>query len=261
MIIEKNTLYLVCTPIGNLDDMTFRAVEVLKNVDLIGAEDTRNSLKLLNHFDIKKPMISYYEHNKKERGDIIIAEILEGKTFALITDAGMPAISDPGEELVRQCHEAGIKVCPIPGASAVICAVSSSGLPTGRFAFEGFLSMNNKNRKAHLEGLVAEKRTMVFYEAPHKLKNTLLDFQKYFGDRGLCIAREITKKFEEIERTTVAKAIAKYDLTQPRGEFVLVLEGANDAEKIYDKEEIFALLKEFDDKGIRGRTGLRRCAS
>lgn len=225
MEIKTNTLYLVGTPIGNLSDMTYRAVEVLQKVDFIAAEDTRNALKLLNHFDIKKPLVSYFEHNKRERGEMIAQRILQGESCALITDAGMPAISDPGEDLAALCHEKGILVSPIPGACAAVCALATSGMPSGRFCFEGFLSTSTKSRKEHLAALVKEERTMIFYEAPHKLLSTLKDMETAWGDRKLVIARELTKIYEEIEVTTLFQAVQKYTDKTPKGEFVLVVAG------------------------------------
>ncbi|MGN1131113.1 MAG: 16S rRNA (cytidine(1402)-2'-O)-methyltransferase, partial [Ruminococcus sp.] len=191
-----NTLYVVGTPIGNLSDMSPRAVDTLRNVDFIAAEDTRVTLKLLNHFDIKKPMVSYYEHNKRERGEIICNRILSGESCAIVTDAGMPCISDPGEDLIKLCQEKGIKTIVVPGPSAVISALAVSGLETGRFCFEGFLSVNKKSRREHLQSLADETRTMIFYEAPHKLPSTLKDLYSSFGDRKLTIVREITKIHE-----------------------------------------------------------------
>lgn len=218
-------LFVIATPIGNLGDITYRAVETLREVDFIAAEDTRVSAKLLNHFDIKKPMISYFEHNKRAKGEEIVQKILDGQSCGLITDAGTPAISDPGEDIVALCFEKNIEVVPIPGASAVISALCVSGQPTGRFTFEGFLSTNKKNRLEHLVSLENETRTMVFYEAPHKLRKTLEDMQKYFGDRPLTICREITKKFEEYINTTLVQANELYTTKDPRGEYVLVIAG------------------------------------
>ena len=203
-------LYVVGTPIGNLGDMSPRAVETLEMVDFIAAEDTRVTLKLLNHFSIKKPMISYFEHNKYERGEIICQRILSGENCAVVTDAGMPCISDPGELLVKQCREYGIKVAAVPGASAVITALALSGLPTGRFTFEGFLSVNKKSRREHLNEVKNEKRTMIFYEAPHKLNATLRDMLEAFGDRNIAVVRELTKIHEEVINTTLEKAVAEY---------------------------------------------------
>ena len=225
-------LYVVGTPIGNLGDMSPRAVETLEMVDFIAAEDTRVTLKLLNHFSIKKPMISYFEHNKYERGEIICQRILSGKNCAVVTDAGMPCISDPGELLVKQCREYGIKVAAVPGASAVITALALSGLPTGRFTFEGFLSVNKKSRREHLNEVKNEKRTMIFYEAPHKLNATLRDMLEAFGDRNIAIVRELTKIHEEVINTTLEKAVAEYAENPLKGEIVLIIEGAGDnAEK------------------------------
>ncbi len=225
-------LYVVGTPIGNLGDMSPRAVETLEMVDFIAAEDTRVTLKLLNHFSIKKPMISYFEHNKYERGEIICQRILSGENCAVVTDAGMPCISDPGELLVKQCREYGIKVAAVPGASAVITALALSGLPTGRFTFEGFLSVNKKSRREHLNEVKNEKRTMIFYEAPHKLNATLRDMLEAFGDRNIAVVRELTKIHEEVINTTLEKAVAEYAENPLKGEIVLIIEGAGDnAEK------------------------------
>ena len=220
-------LYLVPTPIGNLGDISVRCRETLENADFIAAEDTRVSLKLLNHLGIKKSLVSYYEHNKAFKGDKIIERILAGETCALVSDAGSPAISDPGEDLVKQCHEAGITVCAIPGPCAAITALSISGQSTGRFCFEGFLSMSKKSRREHLENLKQEQRTMIFYEAPHKLLNTLEDMAETFGaDRGISLCRELTKLHEEVVRTTLGEAVAKYTANPPKGEFVLIVAGA-----------------------------------
>ena len=220
-------LYLVPTPIGNLGDISQRCRETLENADFIAAEDTRVSLKLLNHMGIKKSLVSYYEHNKAFKGEKIVERILAGETCALVSDAGSPAISDPGEDLVKLCHDAGIVVCAIPGPCAVITALSISGQATGRFCFEGFLSSAKKSRKEHLESLVAEQRTMIFYEAPHKLLTTLQDMAAVFGeDRSISLCRELTKLHEEVIRTTLGDAIAKYTENAPKGEFVLVVAGA-----------------------------------
>ena len=220
-------LYLVPTPIGNLGDISQRARETLEQADFIAAEDTRVSLKLLNHLNIKKPLVSYYEHNRAESGPKIIDRILAGETCVLVSDAGSPAISDPGEDLVRLCAENDIVVTAIPGPCAVITALSISGLPTGRFAFEGFLSTNKKSRMEHLQSLTGEQRTMIFYEAPHKLCNTLQDLADAFGpDRRVSLCRELTKLHEEVIRTTLQGAIDYYTELAPRGEYVLVLEGA-----------------------------------
>lgn len=223
---EKGALILVGTPIGNLGDFSPRAKESLENCDFIAAEDTRVTLRLLNHFGIKKPLISYYRHNMDERDEDICARIEAGETCCLVTDAGMPAISDPGEQLVAQCAERGIRVLCVPGPSAVVTALAASGLPTGRFCFEGFLSVSNKSRRAHLEQIADERRTLIFYEAPHKLLATLTDLYEALGDRRIALARELTKIHEEIVRTTLSKAVEFYTENPPRGEFVLVIEGA-----------------------------------
>ena len=220
-------LYLVPTPIGNLGDISVRCRETLEQADFIAAEDTRVTLKLLNYLGIKKSLVSYFEHNKAAKGNVILDRILAGETCALVSDAGSPAISDPGEDLVKQCAEAGVTVCAIPGPCAVITALSISGQSTGRFCFEGFLSTAKKSRREHLEALVKEQRTMIFYEAPHKLLNTLEDMAVVFGeDRPISLCRELTKLHEEVVRTTLGQAIAKYTETPPKGEFVLVVAGA-----------------------------------
>ena len=223
----SGTLYIVSTPIGNLGDITVRALETLKSVDFVAAEDTRVALRLLSHFEISKPLVSYYEHNRRERGEEVVRRILGGEDCALTTDAGTPVVSDPGGMLVAQCREAGIPVRTVPGPCALISAFTLAGLESTRFTFEGFLSMNRRSRREHLESLRGEKRPMIFYEAPHKLISTLEDFEEVFGgDRGLLIARELTKLHEESRRTTVAEALAGYRETPPRGEFVLVVDGA-----------------------------------
>ncbi|MDO5152078.1 MAG: 16S rRNA (cytidine(1402)-2'-O)-methyltransferase [Eubacteriales bacterium] len=226
------TLYLVPTPIGNLGDISIRCRETLENADFIAAEDTRVTLKLLNHLGIKKSLVSYYEHNKTFKGDQIVERILAGETCALVSDAGSPAISDPGEDLVRQCAQAGITVCAIPGPCAAITALSISGQATGRFCFEGFLSTAKKSRREHLESLKAERRTMIFYEAPHKLAATLEDLRDAFGaERPISLCRELTKLHEEVVRTTLGEAAKRYAETPPRGEFVLIVAGAPEGEK------------------------------
>ena len=226
-------LYLVPTPIGNLGDISIRCRQTLEQADFIAAEDTRVTMKLLNHLGIKKSLVSYYEHNKAMKGDMILERILSGETCALVSDAGSPAISDPGEELVKQCAQAGITVCAIPGPCAVITALSISGQATGRFCFEGFLSTAKKSRREHLESLIGEKRTMIFYEAPHKLMATLEDMAETFGsDRPISLCRELTKLHEEVIRTTLGGAITLYSQQSPRGEYVLVLAGAPEEEKV-----------------------------
>lgn len=223
-------LYVVGTPIGNLGDFSPRAVETLSEVDFIAAEDTRVTLKLLNHFGIKKNMVSYHKFNQRDSGEQIAARILAGETCALVTDAGMPAISDPGEDLVRLCHENGIKVESVPGPCAFTTALALSGMPSGRFTFEGFLSVNKPSRREHLESLKTETRTMLFYEAPHKLGATLKDMNKAFGNREIAIVREITKIHEEVIRTTLDEAAALYGEGGLKGEIVLVIHGAEPAE-------------------------------
>ncbi len=220
------TLYLVGTPIGNLGDISPRALETLERVDFIAAEDTRVTLKLLNHFGIKKPLICYFEHNRAEMGEKLLARLLAGESCALVTDAGMPAISDPGEDIVRQCARHGVTVLGVPGPSALVTALALSGLPTQRFCFEGFLAVSGKSRREHLEALRGETRTMIFYEAPHKLLRTLQDLLACFGDRDVALCRELTKLHEEVIRTTLAEAVTRFSETPPRGEFVLVLRGA-----------------------------------
>jgi len=220
-------LYLVPTPIGNLSDISIRCRETLENADFIAAEDTRVTLKLLNHLGIKKSLVSYYEHNKAFKGSVIVERILAGETCALVSDAGSPAISDPGEDLVKECAEAGITVCAIPGPCAVITALSMSGQSTGRFCFEGFLSTAKKSRRDHLESLKTEQRTMIFYEAPHKLLATLEAMAEVFGgDRPISLCRELTKLHEEVVRTTLQGAVDLYTQQPPKGEFVLVVAGA-----------------------------------
>jgi 16S rRNA (cytidine1402-2'-O)-methyltransferase len=224
-------LILVGTPIGNLSDLTLRAKEALEICDFVAAEDTRVTSKLLNHLNISKPLVSYYEHNKFQKGDYIIDRILKGETCALCSDAGMPIISDPGDELVRLAYENNIEVTTAPGVTAMATALVLSGISSKRFTFEGFLSTNKRNRKEHLESLVKEERTMIFYEAPHKLKNTLNDMYKYFGNRNISLCRELTKIHEEIDRTTLERAIEKYETAIPKGEFVLVIEGCKEEVK------------------------------
>lgn len=229
------TLYLCATPIGNLEDMTFRAVRVLKEVDLIAAEDTRNSIKLLNHFEIQTPMTSYHEFNKYDKAGALVEKLRSGQNIALITDAGTPGISDPGEELVRQCHEAGITVTALPGACAFVSALIVSGLPTRRVAFEAFLPADKRERDEILESLKKETRTIVVYEAPHRLIKTLKLLSEAFGDRRLTVCRELTKKHETIFQTTFSEAIAYYGENEPRGECVLVIAGRDSREL---KEEL-----------------------
>ena len=254
-------LYLVGTPIGNLGDFSPRAVETLANADFIAAEDTRVSVKLLNHFDIKKPLVSYHEHNKVVAGQAILERILSGETCALVTDAGTPAISDPGEDLVRLCGENGVEVQTIPGCCAAICALAVSGLPTRRFTFEGFLSANKKERREQLEKLTQEERTMVFHEAPHKLRATLGDMLAILGDRPIALCRELTKLHEETRRTTLSQAVAYYAENEPRGEFVLVLAGAEPSgEPAVSLEAGVAMVQKLRQEGLRMKDAVRQVA-
>ena len=223
----SGTLYLVATPIGNLGDFSPRAVETLETVDFIAAEDTRVSVKLLNHFEIKKPLISYHEHNHVSAGQAILKRLLAGESCALVTDAGTPAMSDPGEDLARLCAENGVEILSIPGCCAAVNALAVSGLPTGRFTFEGFLTVNKKSRREHLDSLKNEGRTMIFHEAPHKLRTTLNDLSAAFGpDRQMALCRELTKLHEETMRMTIGEAVAYYTENAPKGEYVLVVAGA-----------------------------------
>ena len=255
-------LYLGPTPIGNLGDISQRCRETLEQADFIAAEDTRVSLKLLNHLGIKKSLVSYFEHNKAQKGEWIVERILAGETCALVSDAGSPAISDPGEELVKQCAEAGITVCAIPGPCAVLTALSISGQATGRFCFEGFLSTAKKSRREHLESLVSEQRTMIFYEAPHKLLTTLEDMAEVFGaDRPISLCRELTKLHEEVVRTTLGEAIAKYTEQPPKGEFVLVLAGAKPEEKVAATEDdAVARVKALMEQGLSRKDAVKQAA-
>ena len=256
-------LYVTGTPIGNLSDLSPRTAQTLENVDFIAAEDTRVTLKLLNHLGIKKPMVSYFEHNKRERGEIICQRIEQGESCAIVTDAGMPCISDPGEDLIRLCAERGIQTVVIPGPSAVIAALAVSGLETGRFCFEGFLSVNKKSRGEHLQSLQNEKRTMIFYEAPHKLPATLRDLFAAFGDRKLSIVREITKVHEEVLRTTTAYAAEHYADGSIKGEIVLVLEGKkqDEQEDSYTMEQAVTLAQELIADGVRITDAAKQAAA
>ena len=247
----SGAFYLVGTPIGNLGDFSPRAVEVLQQVDFIAAEDTRVSLKLLNRFEIKKPLVSYFEHNKNVSGEKILSRLMAGETCALVTDAGMPAISDPGEDIVRMCAEHNIDVFVVPGPSAVVSALAVSGLPTSRWCFEGFLSVNKKERIPHLESLQKEMRTMIFYEAPHKLLRTLEDMAEYFGgDRPIAVVREITKLHEQTLRTTIGGALAHFTETPPKGEFVLVVGGApEETEEELTPEQALDIVARYREEG------------
>lgn len=235
-------LFLCATPIGNLEDITYRVVRTLKEVDLIGAEDTRNSIKLLNHFDIKTPMTSYHEFNKYDKAKVLVQDMLQGKNIALITDAGTPGISDPGEELVRQCYEAGIEVTSLPGAAACITALTMSGQKTRRFVFEAFLPKDKKENQQVLESLKNEVRTTIIYEAPHRLVKTLKELEKTIGNRPLTICRELTKKYEEAFQTTISEAIEYYDSREPKGEYVLVIAGKPMEEIQAEKREQWELM-------------------
>ena len=255
-------LYLVPTPIGNLGDISARCRETLEQADFIAAEDTRVSLKLLNHMGIKKSLVSYYEHNKAFKGEKIVERILAGETCALVSDAGSPAISDPGEDLVKLCHAQGITVCAIPGPCAVITALSISGQATGRFCFEGFLSSSKKSRREHLESLAKEQRTMIFYEAPHKLLTTLEDMAAVFGaDRSISLCRELTKLHEEVVLTTLGDAIAKYTENAPKGEFVLVVAGApEEAAETATVEDAAVRVAQLMEEGMSRKDAVKQTA-
>lgn len=260
-------LYLVATPIGNLEDMTYRAVRVLSEVDIIAAEDTRNSIKLLNHFDIKTPMTSYHEHNKYEKATELVGKLLEGKNIAVITDAGTPGISDPGEELVKQCYEAGVTVVPIPGACAAINAVIASGLPTRRFSFEAFLpseKTDKKERRHILEELKVETRTIIVYEAPHRLVKTLKELLDTLGNRRVTICRELTKKHETFFLTTIEEAINHYETTEPKGECIIVIEGLSreaileEARSQWEAMTIEEHIKHYIDQGMDKKEAIKQ---
>ena len=254
-------LFVIGTPIGNLGDFSPRGIEALENSDFIAAEDTRVTVKLLNHFGIKKEMISYYEHNKLNRGEQIISRILAGENCALVSDAGMPAISDPGEELVDSAHNAGITVESVPGPSAVTTALALSGMPSGRFCFEGFLSVNKAGRKQHLQEIKEETRTMIFYEAPHKLLATLKDMQEILGDRKIAIVRELTKIHESVFRTTLSEAVKFYSENTPRGEFVLILSGKDkEREEKLSLEQAISLAKTLMKNGESASVAAKQAA-
>lgn len=247
---KTGKLYVVATPIGNLGDFSPRAIETLETVDFIAAEDTRVGAKLLNKFEIKKPQVSYFEHNRRTKGDYILSRLLEGESCAIITDAGTPAISDPGVDLVDLCAQNGVEVVAVPGCSAVVAALSISGMACGRFTFEGFLPVPKKERRAHLEEVKTEKRTMVFYEAPHKLQRTLQDMLECWGDRKIALCREITKLHEECFRTTLSEAIAHYEEHPPRGEFVLVIEGCTEVEAPVEEADLLAQVQALVEGGM-----------
>lgn len=256
-------LYVVGTPIGNLSDMSKRGIDTLSSVDFIAAEDTRVTLKLLNRFDIKKPLISYYEHNKNGHGRVIIDRIAAGEDCAVVTDAGMPAISDPGEQLVCACHEEGIEVVSVPGPSAVVTALAMSGLPGGRFCFEGFLSVSKKSRFEHLNSLKPEQRTMVFYEAPHKLLSTLKDMLSVFGNRKISICRELTKIHEQVKITTLEDAVDFYSQNPPKGEFVLIVSGCRpeSLREEYTLEDAVKMAKDYMSDGLSASSAAKNAAA
>ncbi len=261
---SEPVLYLVGTPIGNLGDISPRCREILEAVDFSAAEDTRNTLKLLNHMGIKKPLISYFEHNKRERGAEILEKIRAGQTCALVTDAGMPGISDPGEDLVKLVSEAGFLVSVVPGPCALIAALVLSGLPTAKFTFQGFLSAQKKERRAQLEGLRYAKETQIFYEAPQRLRSTLADLLEQLGDRRIALCRELTKLHETVQRATVSELIAYYEQTDPRGEYVVVVEGAQDepeTEQFWEKLSVSAHVDYYVETGMTKKDAVKAAAA
>lgn len=266
MTTNTGCLYLCATPIGNLEDMTFRAVRILKEVDLIAAEDTRNSIKLLNHFEIHTPMTSYHEYNKIEKGHYLVKLLTEGKNIALITDAGTPGISDPGEELVKMCYEAGITVTSLPGACACVTALTISGQATRRFCFEAFLPSDKKERKQILEELQTETRTMIIYEAPHRLKKTLQELLEALGNRRLTICRELTKKYETAFVTSLEEAISYYEEHEVKGECVLVLEGRSlkslqeEKQKSFEELSIVEHMQLYETQGMSHKDAMKQVA-
>lgn len=263
---SKGTLYLCATPIGNLEDMTFRAVRILKEVDVIAAEDTRNSVKLLNHFDIHTPMTSYHEFNKIDKGQYLVKRLLEGENIALITDAGMPGISDPGEELVRMCRDAGVPVTAVPGACACVTALVISGRPTRRFCFEAFLPTDKKERRAVLEELKTETRTSIIYEAPHRLVKTLQELLNELGDRNITVCKELTKKHETGFETTLKEAVPYYEQNEPRGEYVLVLGGCSrqqmeqEAQDAWKEMSLGDHMKLYEEQGMNRKDAMKQVA-
>ncbi|MEH2168101.1 MAG: 16S rRNA (cytidine(1402)-2'-O)-methyltransferase [Nostoc sp.] len=258
---KPGTLYIVGTPIGNLEDITFRAVRILQTVDIIAAEDTRHTGKLLQHFQVKTPQVSYHEHNRTSRIPELLEHLVNNKAIALVSDAGMPGISDPGYELVKACIEAGIPVVPIPGASAAITALSAAGLPTDRFVFEGFLPAKTQHRQEHLESLQTESRTLIFYESPHRLRDTLQDLAEVWGsDRQIVLGRELTKLYEEFWRGTIAAAIAYYTQREPQGEYTLVVAGIPASQPQLTEEELKAELKQLISQGISRSQASRQLA-
>ena len=263
---SSGTLYLCATPIGNLEDITFRAVRILKEADLIAAEDTRNSVKLLNHFDIHTPMTSYHEYNKIEKGQYLVKRLLDGENIALITDAGMPGISDPGEELVRMCRDAGVTVTAVPGACACVTALVISGRPTRRFCFEAFLPTDKKERRAVLEELKTETRTSIIYEAPHRLVKTLQELLSELGERKITVCKELTKKHETGFETTLKAAVPYYEQNEPRGEYVLVLEGCSrqqmeqEAQDAWKEMSLQDHMKLYEDQGMNRKDAMKQVA-
>ncbi|MCX7708864.1 MAG: 16S rRNA (cytidine(1402)-2'-O)-methyltransferase [Clostridia bacterium] len=263
---KSGVLYLVATPIGNLGDITLRALKILEEVDVVAAEDTRQTLKLLNHFELKKTLVSYYEHNKVEKGNYLIRQLMEGKSIALVSDAGTPGISDPGEDLVKLAIENGITVTMAPGAVAAVMGVVLSGLPAGRFVFEGFLPMNKRARRERIESLKKETRTMIFYEAPHKLSYTLKDLFEALGNRKIALARELTKKYEEFIRCTLEEAIARYESESPKGEFVIMLEGLEEGllkeekMKSWNEISIEEHLQNYISQGMSKKEAMKKVA-
>jgi 16S rRNA (cytidine1402-2'-O)-methyltransferase len=263
---DTGTLYLVATPIGNLQDITFRAVNTLKEVDVIAAEDTRQSVKLLNHYEIKKPLISYHEHNKVVKGNQLIAQLLAGKNIALVSDAGSPGISDPGEDLVRLCIDNNIMVTMIPGPVAAVTGLVISGLPAGRFVFEGFLPMNKRVRKERLKQLKDETRTIVFYEAPHKLSYSLKDMYNAWGDRRIALARELTKRYEEVIRCSLFEAMERYQRETPKGEFVVIIEGQDESIFIESERDKYADIsieehvERYTESGMTKKEAIKKVA-
>ncbi len=258
---KPGTLYVVGTPIGNLEDMTFRAVRILQTVDMIAAEDTRHTGKLLQHFQVKTPQVSYHEHNSSSRIPELLEHLINDKAIALVSDAGIPSISDPGYELVKACIAAGITVVPIPGASAAITALSAAGLPTNRFVFEGFLSAKTQQRREHLESLQAESRTLIFYESPHRLRDTLQDLAEVWGsDRQIVLARELTKLYEEFWRGTIAEAIAHYNQREPQGEYTLVVAGTPSSQIQLTEVQLKAELQQIMSQGVSRSQASRQLA-
>lgn len=266
MTTKTGMLYLCGTPIGNLEDMTFRAVRILQEADLITAEDTRNSIRLLNHFDIHVPMTSYHEYNKYEKGRVLVKKLLEGQNIVLITDAGMPGISDPGEELVRMCRDAGIGVTAVPGPSACVTALALSGRSTRRFAFEGFLPADKKERREALSELQEETRTVILYEAPHRLKKTLSELLEALGDRKLSMCRELTKRHEEIWEGMLSEACTYCESREPKGEYVLVLEGRSRREMVKERQQDFLEMpvsehvRFYEDQGMDRKAAMKQAA-